>query len=326
MFLFSYYMTCAALHNLSSCGFWFMPFSAFIFSPRHRRRCRQKTPPRPRSHRKSTPDVWMWYAAIRYYYYTDRRRHRRKWHMCVHQAPAYSNDNSKKPLKRATSKRCRLGLRKTKPLKKLIKFLLNLCATAERSYTGGIAATNCEKRERESEIETSSRRRVNRNGTKKEIVNHIFPTSHTLTRAHIASPPFRLRQIVWNVLRLFFPSRSRLTQSNQILLSFVSWRQISSHSNRAPGLFPRQPIYFFVVVFFFLIRSLSFFAPWCLRVVWRATDAACNTVFLVLLRIIICSSLSRVRNVVIVTTLRAAAYHLGPGRKRCSSPSSTFYY
>lgn len=60
----------------------------------------------------------------------------------------------------------------------------------------------------ERETENPTPREPKRNSKKKkeeEIVNHIFSTSHTLTRAHIASPPFRLRQIVWNVFaRSFF--------------------------------------------------------------------------------------------------------------------------
>lgn len=49
-------------------------------------------------------------------------------------AHTQSHSHTPMPMEKATSKRCRLGLRKTKPLKKLIKFLLNLCATAAQPH------------------------------------------------------------------------------------------------------------------------------------------------------------------------------------------------
>lgn len=188
--------------------------------------------------------------------YIDRRRHRRKWHMCVHQAPAFSSsNNNKKPMKRATSKRCRLGLRKTKPLKKLIKFLLNLCATAEHSYTGGIAATNCEEREREKQPPS---RKPKRN-KKRNRESHFFPLLTLWQGRILLHRHFDFDKSFGMFCAFFSPSRSRLTQSNQILLSFVSWRQISSHSNRAPGLFSTTAhIFLRRRCFFFLSYSFSF--------------------------------------------------------------------
>lgn len=49
---------------------------------------------------------------------------------------------------------------------------------------------------------------------------------------------------------------------NQILLSFISWRQISSHSNRAPRLFTRQLIFLLPFgVLFLLLFFISLHAP-----------------------------------------------------------------
>lgn len=151
-----------------------------------------------------------------------------------------------KPMEKATSKRCRWGLRKTKPLKKLIKFLLNLCATAR--VTGGTAKMRQTKR--------------NTHTHPHKIVNYIFfPCRRIASRGHFDfDKSFEMFCAFVFILcfywvgalrRISFPS----TRRDQILLSFISWHRISSYSNRAARLFTRQLI--FLAIFFLLPHSIS---------------------------------------------------------------------
>lgn len=175
----------------------------------------------------ASPATYRWHQqpcqrcvnAIRHHI-TPRRWHQRWNSTCafIIANGAHTNTSTcvrERPAEKATSKRCRLGLRKTKPLKKLIKFLLNLCASQphrelhrrhrnHQKWESGAAQNRNER--------TNDRPKTEKE-EKKSWITFFSSTSLPYsgrTGAHIASPPFRLRQIVWNVLRVFiyFFSRS----------------------------------------------------------------------------------------------------------------------